>query len=411
MKRRDFLRGAVAASAGFASGCIPVSFEQGLFSECRTGIVGAEAKALVQAAWQGLRVDRVWDVHAHILGNGRSGSGIWIDPDLDRPQSIIGRARHAFFRNAACIGDDDERMDQGMVERLVQLAGTLPAGAKIILLAFDFAYDETGRRRDDHTTFAVPDAYARRIAAAHPARFEWIASIHPYRADAAEALAAAKLGGARAVKWLPPAMGIDLRTKRAGSFYEGLRKHDMPLLVHVGDEQAVPGARRDDLGNPLFLRHPLDAGVRVIAAHCATLGRSADLDVATSAEKAPTVSNLDLFARLMNDRRYEKLLFGDISAVTQSNRLEHLPAIIARREWHPRLLNGSDYPLPGMMPLFSLKDMVSRGILDERLIPPLRELRESNALAFDFALKRNLKVGGAGFPASVFETRGFFERV
>ena len=78
------------------------------------------------------------------------------------------------------------------------------------------------------------------------------------------------------------------------------------------------------------------------------------------------------------------------------------------RAWHGRLLNGSDYPLPGMMPLFSLSRMVAAGVLDERPVPALRELRETHALLFDFVLKRNLRHQGVGFPDATFETRDFF---
>ena len=405
MRRRDFL--ALGASSLLAGCKLPLTLEQGLMNECRAAIP-ASARPLVDAAWSGLRADRVWDVHAHLFGNGRSGCGIWVEPDYDRPRSIMGRVRHAFFKNAGCTGDDDDRLDQGMLARLNALADQCPPGAKFMLLAFDFTFDDAGKRRDDQTTFSVPNAYARRIAQSRPDRFEWIASIHPSRADAVAMLEEAKSQGARAVKWLPPAMGIDLRSPRALLFYDALARLDVPLLVHLGEEQAVAGAKRHDLANPLFVRAALDRGVRVIAAHCASLGHSPDLDANPNADKAPSAANFDLFARLMADKRYEGRLFGDVSAVTQVNRAEYLPRLLAMRAWDGRLLNGSDYPLPGMMPLFSLSRMVADGVLDERLVPPLRELRETNALLFDFTLKRNLKFQGAGLPATTFETREFF---
>ena len=408
MRRRAFLRAGVAAPAALLAGC-PFTFEQGFLGECRAPHVPGMATAIVRSAWHGIRAANVWDVHAHLFGDGRSGSGIWLDPELDRPSGVVARARRIFFLNAGCVGDEG-RLDEGMVLRMIQLVESLPAGVKLMLLAFDFTYDETGRQRKDLSTFYVPHEYVRKVAASRPERFEWIASVHPYRADAVEALGAAKAGGARAVKWLPPAMGIDLAHARCKPFYDALVRLDLPLLVHVGEEQAVPGARRGDLASPLALRHPLGQGVRVIAAHCATLGESPDLEANANPDKAPSVPNFDLFARLMGERRYEKLLYGDISAVTQANRDRHLPALLARREWYPRLLNGSDYPLPGMMPLFSLRSMVSMGILDEALVPGLRQLRESNALLFDFALKRSLTKGGARFPVGVFETRSYFEK-
>jgi mannonate dehydratase len=279
-----------------------------------------------------------------------------------------------------------------------------------MLMAFDAAHDASGARRDDLSSFVVPNDYARDIAARHPGRFEWIASVHPCRHDALEELTRAHAGGARAVKWLPPSMAIDLASPRCVPFYEALRRLDLPLITHAGEEQAVAGALHDHAGNPLHLRHPLEHGVRVVAAHCATLGESPDIDRVKDPAKAPVASSFELFSRLMAERRYEGLLFGDISAVTQVNRADYLGAILARREWAGRLLNGSDYPLPGILPLFSPARLVADGLLDERAVPALRSLRESNALLFDFVLKRNLRLAGEPLPASAFETRDFFDR-
>ena len=406
MNRRRFLRAASAAPLLGLGGCGRFSFEQGLFSECRT--VSLAADPLVAEAWRGLDPAKVWDVHVHLLGNGRSRGGIWVEPSFDRPFWPEARVRHAFFRNGACMGDDEERFDNAMVTRLTQIADQLPAGAKLVLLGFDFTFDEKGAKREDLTTFSVPNAYARQVAQMRPDRFEWTASVHPYRADAAEQLAQAKAGGARAIKWLPPSMGIDLRAPQSLAFYDLLAKHDLPLLVHVGEEQAVAGANRHELANPLFMRVPLERGVRVIAAHCATLGGSPDYDANPNPDKAPKVPDFDLFTRLMADRRYEGRLFGEISAVTQANRGDFLPRLLRKREWDGRLLNGSDYPLPGILPLFSLNRMVRDGILEERLVPGLRALRHANALLFDFVLKRHLKSGSDRFPDSTFETRAFF---
>lgn len=111
---------------------------------------------------------------------------------------------------------------------------------------------------------------------------------------------------------------------------------------------------------------------------------------------------------LRPERRYEGRLFGDLSAVTQANRAAYLPRLLGMEAWDGRLLNGSDYPLPGIIPIFSLDALVADGVLEERLVRPLRELRHVNALLFDFVLKRNLRFGRRRFPDSAFETRGFF---
>lgn len=52
-----------------------------------------------------------------------------------------------------------------------------------------------------------------------------------------------------------------------------MRSLGMVLLTHTGVEHSVDFAyHNDELGNPLLLRAPLDAGVKVIAAHCASEG-------------------------------------------------------------------------------------------------------------------------------------------
>jgi mannonate dehydratase len=83
--------------------------------------------------------------------------------------------------------------------------------------------------------------------------------------------------------------------------------------------------------------------------------------------------------------------------------------VLEREEWHPRLLNGSDYPLPGLMPIFSVEYIVSLGLLEAAAAPALSEIRAHNPLLFDFVLKRSLRANGRAFAASVFETRRFFE--
>ncbi len=365
--------------------------------------------ALVKSAWEDVDPAAVWDCHAHVFGNGRSGSGVYLNVEFDRPSTLAGLARRTFFLNAACAGEDEDTLDQAVVRRLTHLADELPEGAKVMLLAFDFAHDADGRRREDLTTFAVPDAHVASIARERPDRFEWIASIHPFRKDALQALGSARLAGARAVKWLPQAMDIDPAHPRCRPFYRELHRLGMPLLVHSGEEQAVPGAERQAYGNPLLLRHPLRAGVDVVAAHCASLGDSPDLDRDPDPRVAPRARNSELFARLLSEPGGERL-YGDLSAITQANRAGIVPEILEAHAWHPRLLNGSDYPLPGILPLFSLKGLVRAGLLEESALPVLQELRHVNPIAFDFVLKRTLAWRGRRFPASVFETRRFFDR-
>jgi len=361
----------------------------------------------VRSAWEGLDAARVWDSHAHLVGTGDSGSGIVVNPRMESLMHPGQYARRLFFLNAGCAHDTPDSVDRAYVERMLNLLAGMPPGVKLLLYAFDRAHDEHGAPDWENTTLYVPDAYAREVAKANPARFEWVASIHPYRRDALQALARAMQGGARAVKWLPSAMNIDPGSARCDSFYSFLSRNNIPLIVHAGLERAVLGPEMEHYGNPLRLRSALEAGVRVVIAHCASLGQDRDLDRGPG---GPMVDSFSLFARLMDEKRFERNLYGDISAMTQVDRAgPSLAQVIEREDWHPRLLNGSDYPLPGVMPIFSVDYLINIGLLDKESAPILTEIRLHNPLLFDFVVKRRLRSRGKALSRSVFETRPFFD--
>ena len=357
----------------------------------------------MRAAWDGLEPRNVWDAHSHLIGTGDSGSGILINPQTDSLLNPGQYARRLFFLNAGCAHDAPGSVDRSYVERMHNLLDGMP-GTKMLLFAFERAHDERGEPDMAHTPFYVPDSYARDVARKHPDYFEWAASIHPYAPTAIERLAKAKAEGARAVKWLPSAMGIDPASPRCDRFYEALVTSNLPLISHAGLERAVLGREMHDFGNPLKLRRALDAGVRVVVAHCASMGEDRDLD-----KGGAYVDSFSLFERIF--QKYEKNCYGDLSAMTQVNRAgPALKKVIERSDWHARLLNGSDYPLPGVMPIFSVDYLVSLGLVQESAAQVLRDIRVHNPLLFDFVLKRHLRSGSKAFAAGVFETKMFFMR-
>lgn len=404
LSRRRFL--AALAGGTLLAGC-DFSFREGIGNPCRASLPPALAQhPLVQAAWQGLRADEVWDSHAHLFGTGDSGQGLWVNPQMESLLSPLQLVQRLFYLNASCAHDAPGRVDESVIERLLNLVDGLRPGVKLVLFAFDWAHDDEGRHLPERSTFHVPDAYARRVAQGHPGEFEWAASIHPYRADAIAALEHAAVHGARAVKWLPPAQNIDPASSRCAAFYAAMARLDLPLITHAGEEKAVHGSDAQALGNPLKLRRALDAGVRVVVAHCASLGKGADLDAGAN---GPPRDNFELFARLLGEAHFAGQLFGDLSALPQLNRLRVLRQLLAHPEWHARLLNGSDYPLPGVVPIFSVDKLVEAKLLDPAAAPVLKTLREYNPLLFDFVLKRSLRWESQRFAAQVFETRRFFE--
>ncbi len=405
MNRRQFLGLAGVSSVGLMGWRFWP--EQGIWNPCLPEVTPAELlnHDLVESAWQGIDPDLMWDCHVHLVGTGDSNSGIHVNPEMQSLMHPIQFTQFRFYLNASCVTNDQD-IDRGYVDRLLRLHHDFRPGTKLMLLAFEHYHDEHGQQQPQHSPFHVPNSYAAKLAQLYPDSFEWIASIHPYREDCVEALQQAVAGGARAVKWLPGAMGIDPSSPQCDRFYATLIKHGIPLLTHAGLEMAVNVEGGERLNNPLLLRRPLEQGVKVVIAHCASIGESDDLDRNSEAK----IHNLELFARLMDESSYEQNLFGDVSAILQVNRkLEVIEQIYQTEAWHPRLINGSDYPLPGVMPVFNLQWFVEAGYLPDSEAKVLSQIRRYNPLFFDFLLKRSLKIKGSMLLARVFESRRLFD--
>ena len=409
MNRRSFLRAGMGATACAAIPATALRFDAGstLFNPC--GKLGNELRnhPLTLAAFEGLNAEDVWDCHVHLLGLGESGGGAWVSPKMQSAWRLKMYARYRFYLNASCVEPALKNVDRDYMLRLKALLADFPDGYRAMVMAFDRTHDELGNVQPDRSAFFLPNTYASDISARHASRLGWVASIHPYRDDAAEAVAKVARQGALAVKWLPPAMGIDPASPLCDRFYDAMAKHDMPLITHGGEERAVEGAHRPAFGNVLKLRRPLERGVRVVVAHCASMGRDIDLDKGANASEAEC---FNLFERLMATRDFEGRLFGDISALPQTNRFAYLEPILKHREWVGRLLNGSDYPLPGVFPLFSVDAFVEKDWLRVEVGEHLKKIREGNPLLFDFLLKRHLQIDGLKFGQDVFETARVFRR-
>jgi len=376
-----------------------------LFNPCGELSAALKNHEFTQAAFANLNWNDVWDSHTHLLGMGESGSGAWVSPDMMSPLNLRQYAQFRFYLNAACVKHGHHNTDGEFLNRLLRLADDFPTGYRAMILAFDRTHAETGAVQPELSAFYLPNQYAANVASKNASRVQWVASIHPYRADAAQAVAEAVAKGATAVKWLPPAMGIDPASSRCDAFYDAMAKFDLPLISHGGEEKAVHGAGRPEFGNVLKLRRPLERGVRVVVAHCASLGVDTDLDKGVD---GPQVACFTLFERLMATKAFEGRLFGDVSALPQTNRLEFLPRVVKHADWSERLVNGSDYPLPGVFPLFSVDAVVERGWLDANVGAHIKQVRHGNPILFDFLLKRHLRIDGLRFANATFESARVF---
>ena len=390
-----------------SAGCGPmIDLVAGAFSRSPADYperLSQDARTLAAEVYADADPAKLADYHVHLIGMQGDGSGCYANPRMLTWAHPFDHLRFLVYCSAGGVTRPQHAAAE-YFDRLNALAQTAPG--HFLLLAFDENRGADGRVVRKSTEFHVPNDYALNTAAKVPDRFAAAGSVHPLRPDAIAELQRLHAKGVRVIKWLPNAMGIDPADPRCEPFYREMRRLDMVLLTHGGVEAAVEAIKDQRLGNPQRLKLALNCGVKVIVAHCASLGKGDDEDAGPG---APQLENWKLLLRMMDNPKWRGLLFADISATTQINRSpEFLRTVLTRNDLHPRLVNGSDYPLPATNIVISLGHWVHAGLLDPADIPPLRELYDVNPLVFDYALKRRLRFihpdgQVSRFPAGVFQ--------
>jgi predicted TIM-barrel fold metal-dependent hydrolase len=270
---------------------------------------------------------KIIDMHCHCAGIGAGDSGCFVSKRLKKSWKY-----RPYLRGASLTEEELVRNgDQISVRRIAELVGRSNSVDGVVALALDAVIDEAGEFDRTHTIFYVPNEFL----AKETARYDHLyfgASVNPYRRDALERLEWCKKNGAKLVKWLPSVQQIDPSDRRFEPFYRKLIELDLPLLCHAGNERSFTHAH-DRYSDPLLLRFPLQLGVRVVAAHMGSTGRSGGQD---NFER--TIMLMDEFPNL----------WGDLSALTQINRKRFLRRMLKIPWVQGRVLFGTDYPLMNM---------------------------------------------------------------
>ena len=225
---------------------------------------------------------------------------------------------------------------------------------KIVLLALDQAYSEEGQVLPKATHLYVSNEYLAYLSQMYP-MFLFGCSVHPYRENAADVLWECAAHGAVLCKWLPSSQSIDPTHPLSQKFYRALAELKMPLLIHVGPEETIPGGlnKKDELlfnaASGKYGKNPgdaitmaLDTGATVIVAHSATpLGKLLD----KNNDYWENVFEM-LMGKVENENPISSL-YADISAFCLPGRFKYVKQIIPMAQEMPeRFLYGSDYPIP-----------------------------------------------------------------
>ena len=264
------------------------------------------------------------DCHVHLAAFPDRGNGCLISRRMLRSPAF----RFLRWRLSLPLDDPPAANRQYVAGLLAELRSSRHVG-RAVVLGMDGVYDAVGRLDEARTDFLVGNDYVLGVVREHPELLAGV-SINPRRRDAVDEVRRCAEAGAALVKILPNAQQFDPADPGFRPFYRALAERRLPLLSHVGYEFTLFG-HDQSAGDPERLRAPLDEGVTVIAAHACSFG------LVFHEKFLPTL--LDLA------RRY-KGFYADISATTLPNRCGMLLRLRHHPEVHPRLLFGTDFPLP-----------------------------------------------------------------
>lgn len=296
------------------------------------------------------------DMHFHALGNGADIKNIDADIYFDANDNnhwltriLYNLVEEDLKKLEADINKDGKISTEEYFELSYKLLNDSEELDALVFLALDAVYSpRTGIIDEKRTDLWVSNKFLHKKVkelnkrlekeGKTKKRFFLGASVSPNRKDwESELEFAITQMEAVLVKWIPSTQHIHLMDGRHRGFYKTLAKYNIPLLCHVGPEYSFPeGIRQRRLDDFRFLQKPLEHGVTVIAAHCAT----------------PVFPMIDRnylreFYSLMKDANSggKISLWADTSALSLSTRTPLIPQILETipQNW---LIHGSDFPIP-----------------------------------------------------------------
>ncbi|MCD8213553.1 MAG: amidohydrolase family protein [Campylobacter sp.] len=166
-------------------------------------------------------------------------------------------------------------------------------------------------------------------------------SINPLRPNALDLIDYYYEKGFKGAKFLQNYWEVDTTQDRFTPYFEKLKKLNLPLIIHVGNENTISSKREFESIKMLF--NPVQIGVNTICAHMAIRYDGAHPFHAVS--RNPKHFGDEYFKLLELLERHANL-YADISAILTPARARALRHLSGQGQIHGKLLYGSDFPVP-----------------------------------------------------------------
>ena len=279
----------------------------------------------------------VTDIHFHIAGV-ECDEHMFISETMKRGKYFRLYRNYIGFK----MGVAPSKVSNNTVlDYVLKTVDTSTRVDKCVLLAFDWVYTN-GQKDESQSHMRVSNKMVADIVRRRPNRLLFGASVNPNRDKALEELKKVADMGAVLIKLIPSAQNIELEDHKR--FFEEMAALRLPLLCHCGVEHGIPcfGTGEENtkqrLNDTNKIIVALEAGVKVVVAHCAL-----------PIDNDDGISNYEKLKELMSNPRYDNFLFADLSAFfipfNGYRREVVYNACADLIEKHDRLILGSDFPI------------------------------------------------------------------
>jgi hypothetical protein len=302
-----------------------------------------------------------FDMHCHLLGNSKdinqalNDQDIYYNPydnaaDLSRffIKNIVAQFIQQYMKGYGANIIDGGISSEDYIDFLYQMFIESKEIDGLVLLAMDACYsNKTHTLQEKETDLLITNRFLSEkvnelnlklsINGISGKKFYFGASVNPNRPDWQNELNyVCNETDAVLLKWIPSVLDIEVGNEIHKPFYEMMKQNNLPLLCHVGPEMAfsegINNKEKDDFH---CLKLPIECGVKVIAAHCASpMFPGQDKDIYNFLE----------FIKQWNNNGSVRL-WADISALSMTTRIPFISKYVNEfsEKW---LMNGSDFPVP-----------------------------------------------------------------
>lgn len=257
---------------------------------------------------------------------------------------------------------------EGYVKTLINNIDTSNNVDKIVLLPVDGIYDNNGYYISKDNTVCSNTHDILELYNKFPNHIVPFLSVNPNRYNSLDLLDEYIERGCKGVKFLQNYWNIDLNDKKYIPYFEKIKKHNLPIVIHTGSEYAVKS-------NSLFEK--IEVSNQVIEIGCNVVLAHGGVSMFMETNPIKFLNNFNMnkmskdYEKSLDYMRKHNNVYVDLSAIISIFRSKIIKDLAEnQKDIHNKLLFATDFPVPFSI-LFSFHTIpFKERLLLEKIVNP-----------------------------------------